>query len=417
MQRPFNRRTFLQSASVGATALASPRAARGRIAGSNDRISIGIIGCGERGLNAHMTAVGEHSETQNLEITAVCDPWNRRRERAAAKVKELYGRAPHLCVSHCDLLALEDVDAVMIASPDHVHTAQIEAAARAGKDIYCEKPLGMEIDKLKSACDAVREAGVVFQAGTQLRSFPSMTGCRELYRTGVLGAVSRIEQCRNSSRPYWYNYLREARPEDVAWEEFLGGRPKRPFSADQFTGWYGYLDFAGGPVPTLGSHFVDLVHYITGAIFPTSAVCQGGRFTWLDRHGFTCPDHVQATWVYPEGFMVSYSTNSGNSGGNSFSIFEDLGDMNLLDWNAPTVSGTHVYPAKKTTLGLETAVPPVPRPEHFLDWFQCLRTRKIPNASIEAGYQHGVAVIMAQLAFETGSRQVYDPRAREIREG
>ncbi len=276
MQRPFNRRTFLQSASVGATALASPRAARGRIAGSNDRISIGIIGCGERGLNAHMTAVGEHSETQNLEITAVCDPWNRRRERAAAKVKELYGRAPHLCVSHCDLLALEDVDAVMIASPDHVHTAQIEAAARAGKDIYCEKPLGMEIDKLKSACDAVREAGVVFQAGTQLRSFPSMTGCRELYRTGVLGAVSRIEQCRNSSRPYWYNYLREARPEDVAWEEFLGGRPKRPFSADQFTGWYGYLDFAGGPVPTLGSHFVDLVHYITGAIFPTSAVCQGG---------------------------------------------------------------------------------------------------------------------------------------------
>ena len=104
------------------------------------------------------------------------------------------------------------------------------------------------------------------------------------------------------------------------WPEFLCGLPDRPFSAEQFSGWYGYREFSDGPVPGLGSHFIDLVHYITGASLPQSAVCHGGTFTWKD-HGFTCPDHVQATWTYPEGLLVSYTTNFGNSGGRSFRIF------------------------------------------------------------------------------------------------
>ncbi len=109
-----------------------------------------------------MAAVYKHAEEQNLEVTAVCDPWKVRREEAADRAARHNGREPRQFTSHREVIALQDVDAVMIASPDHLHTTQLQAAARAGKDAYCEKPLGMELDKLKSACDAVREEGIVF---------------------------------------------------------------------------------------------------------------------------------------------------------------------------------------------------------------------------------------------------------------
>jgi len=189
----------------------------------------------------------------------------------------------------------------------------------------------------------------------------------------------------------------------------------RPFRADFFTGWYGYRDFSGGPIPGFASHFIDLVHYITGAKYPSSAVAHGGIFTWKDEHNFTCPDHVQATWVYPEGFLVSYSTNFGNGGGNAFRISGAKGALDMLEWDKPVVSGDGAI--EKGDLGEPKPVQPIERPDHFLDWLQSIRSRKAPHASIDAGYQHGVAVILADRAYETGRRQVYDADKREIRAG
>jgi len=414
MKTSSTRRQFLRSA-AGAATVALSAASYGRVVGANDRLSIGIIGCGDRGVGAHMAGVHAHDQAQNLEITAVCDPWRLARERAAAKAKEWYGREPRPFASYRDLLALADVDAVMIASCDHQHTTHLQAAAEAKKDVYVEKPLAMDLARLKAACDAVKASGIVAQVGTQLRSMPSMTGCRELYKTGVLGTVARIEQHRNATRPYWYSYLKNVEEKDVDWREFLMDRPMRPFRADLYSGWYGYRDFSDGPVPGLGSHFIDLVHYITGARFPTSCVCHGGTFTWKDEHGFTCPDHVSALWVYPEGFLVEYTTNFGNGSGSTFSILGNEGAMNLVRWDAPTVSGAGA--GRKGKLDGEVPVQPVPHDDHFLDWLKCIRSRGIPNASIDAGYQHAVAVIMAMRAFDTGRRQVYDPASREIREG
>ncbi len=418
MPHATSRRQFLKTASASAAALSITASSYARVVGANDRISIGIIGCGSRGLGAHMAGVHQFDKEQNVEITAVCDPWRVPREKAAATAKEWYGREARKFISYRDLLALKDVDAVMIASCDHQHTTHLEAAAKAKKDIYCEKPLGKDFDGLKKACDAVKASGAVCQVGTQLRSMASMTGCRELYKTGVLGQVARIEQCRNSDRPYWYAYLKEVKPEDVDWGEFLMDLPKRPFDSDFYSGWYGYRDTSDGPVPGFGSHYIDLIHYITGAKFPTSAVCLGGVFTWKDEHKFTCPDHVQAQWIYPEGFMVSYSSNFGNGSGNTFKIFGDKGVMDLVNWDAPVFSTDGV--SKEKSGGEEVKskpVEPVARPDHFLDWLQCLRSRKTPNASIDAGYQHGVAVIMAMRAFDTGRRQIYDAEKREIRQG
>ena len=416
MQRSaLSRRQFLQT-SAGIAAFGMTAASYARIKGANERISIGQIGCGDRGRNAHMASIHKFDKDQNVEFTAVCDPWKVAREKASAMAQEWYGRPARQFVSYKDLLALDDIDAVMIASCDHQHTTHLEAAAKAKKDIYVEKPMAKDLDKLNRAVDAVKAAGIVVQVGTQLRSFPTFAGCRELYRSGILGKVSRIEQCRNSTRPYWYQYVKEVKPEEVDWKEFLMDAPDQPFNSVRYSGWYGYRDFSDGPVPGFASHYIDLINFITGSTYPTSCICLGGTNIWKDENKFTCPDHVQALWTYPEDFMVSYSSNLGNSAGNSFKIFGDVGTLDMVNWNAPMLTAEGGSKNRGAIRGSKP-VSEVAMPDHFLDFLQCLRSRKTPNASIDAGHQHAVAAIMAVRAFDTGHRQVYDAAKREIREG
>lgn len=386
---------------------------KGKTIGANDRIRIGIIGCGDRGVNAHMEGINTHAKAMNVEIVAVCDPWRIAREQANQKVKKWFGRDADQCVSYRDLLAMKNIDAVMIASPDHLHTTHLEAAAIAGKHIYVEKPLAMEMDKLVRAVDAVKKAGTVVQVGTQVRSFPGIVGARDLFNTGIFGKLSRVEECRNSEQPYWYRYLKDVKPEDLDWKEFLSDRPMRPFSADSYSGWYGYKEFSHGPISGLGAHFIDLVHFISGAKFPESCVCSGGIFTWKDEHKFTLPDCVQATWIYPEGFLVSSSNNLGNGSGSVRNFYGEKAMLKVDNWNAPTYSDKGC-PRRDGTITGENPVKLVEHPDHFLDWLQCIRNGGTPHAPIEAGYQHAVAVLMAAKSYETGRKAIYDHNKRVI---
>ena len=419
METNLTRRDFLKtSAGVAAAAYIAPTllsaAERKRSIGANDRLRIGIIGCGSRGRDAHMEGIHNHVHAMNFEIVALADPWRVAREQANAKVKEWFGRDAKQFVSYRDLLAMEEVDAVMIASPDHCHTTHLEAAARAGKHIYVEKPMATEMDKLVRAVDAVKHAGVIAQVGTQIRSLPGIVGARDLYKTGIFGQLSRVEECRNNEKPYWYHYLKDVKQEDVDWKEFLMDRPMRPFRADVYSGWYGYYEFSRGPIPGFGSHFIDLMHFITGAKFPESCVCLGGSFTWKDEHNFTAPDCVLATWIYPEGFLVSSSNNLGNGFGNTRKFYGDKGVLKLDNWTVPTYSAEGA-PRRDGNIRGEKPVPPVEHPDHFLDWLQCIRENRQPHAPIEAGYQHAVAVIMAMTSYETGMKTIYDPKHRVIR--
>ncbi len=413
-----SRRNFIKSGAITAAGISIlPEYVNiletGRAKGANDRIRIGIIGCGDRGCNAHMEGIYKHVEATNIEIVAVCDPWRIAREQANEKVRKWFGRDAKQFVSYRDLLAMEGIDAVMIASPDHVHTLHLEASARAGKHIYIEKPLAMEMEKLVKAVDAVKAAGTVVQVGTQLRSLPGITGARKLFHSGMLGKLSRIEECRNSEQPYWYRYLKEVKQQDVDWKEFLSDRPLRPFNSDLYSGWYGYADFSHGPISGFGSHFIDMVHYITGAGFPESCVCMGGIFTWKDEHQFTLPDCVQATWLYPEGFMVSSSNNLGHGMGSVRAFYGDKGMLNVTNWNTPVYSDRG-SPRRDGSIKGENPVTPIDRPDHFLDWLQCIRSGNTPHAPIEAGYQHAVAVLMAQESYRTGRKVVYDSLKRKI---
>jgi len=417
MQKTTSRRQFLATASAGA-ALALSATSYARVIGANERIAIGLVGCGGRGYDAHMPGVHAYDKQQNVEFTAVSDPWRIRRERAAARCRQWYGRPARQFASYRAIMDLKDIDAVMIASCDHHHAAHLEAAAQAKKDAYCEKPLAMDMNSLNRCCDAVRDNGIVAQMGTQVRSFSTSTGCRDLFRTGAIGKVSRIEQCRNGTKPYWHSWMERAEPikeEDVDWKEFLMNRPMRPFDGKLLTGWYGYREFSDGPLANLACHFIDLYNYIIGSTLPASCVAQGGVFTWKDESHFTCPDHCQAVWTYAEGFLVSYATNFGNGSGNVFRIYGDLGTIDLGNWQAPTYSQAGAI--KPSTLpAQDKTIPPVETPDHFLDWLQCLRSRKATNAPIEAGYHHCVPALMAVRAMDTGRRQVYDATSREIRD-
>ena len=414
------RRDFLKTTASLAVATAIGRrpltaAERTRSVGANSRIRIAQIGCGNRGRTAHMEGIYKHVASTNFEIVALADPWSKAREEANGMVKKWFGRDAKQFVSHRDLLAMEGIDAVMIASPDHQHTDQLEAVAKAGKHIYVEKPLATELDKLKRSVDAVKAAGTVVQVGTQWRSYPGVGGARAVMQSGLLGKISRIEEARNSERPYWYNYLgRDVKEADVDWKEFLGDRPMRPFTPDQYEAWYGFYEFSHGPTAQWAAHFLDCSHYIMGCGFPTSCVSTGGVFTWKDEHKFTAPDCVQATWIYPEGFMLTSSTNFGNSSGNTRKYFGTKGTLSLDNANAPSYSADG-GPKRDGKIRGKVEVTPVECPDHFLNWLQCVRTGETPNASIDDGYKHAVAVLMAAKAYETGRKTVYDQAQRAIR--
>lgn len=414
-----DRRGFMKSMAVGAGAAAYGlnAATRARAQGANDRLSVAVIGCGVRGKGAHMPGLQRFADSHNVEITAVCDPWRAHREEAAALAEDWFGKAPRQCVSHREVLELDNIDAVMIASCDHQHGIHMKDFAEAGKDIYVEKPITMTLEELNIAYDAVMEHNVVVQVGTQLRSMSSMAGARKVYQEGTLGTVGRVEQHRNAWRPYWYQYMEpELTEDDVDWAEFCMPHAVKPFDPVFCSGWYGYREFSDGPLPGLGAHFIDLVHYITGAKVPESVVAHGGTYTWDDEHKFTCPDHIEALWTYPEGFMMNYCTNFGNGSGNTFRFYGDKGELDLVDWSRPMLTA-HGAQGQEPAVEEPTPVEPVEQPDHIQNWVECIRERSKPNADIDAGYAHGVACIMAMRAFDEGKRMVFDPERREIHPG
>jgi predicted dehydrogenase len=413
MNANFNRRGFLKAAAGGATALSVSARSYGRILNANERIRLAQIGCGGRGIGAHMKGIHKHDKDQNVEYVAVADPWRIARENAAALCKEWYGTDVKKFVSYRDIMACKDVDAVLIASLDHHHSTHLEAAAKVKKHAYVEKPMARNMQELCRAVDAVKAAGIVVQVGTQVRSLPTSTGCRKLWESGILGKASRLEQCRNGEKPYWYHYMKEVKKEDVDWKEFLLDAPQCVFDPVRYSGWYGYLDYTDGPIANLGCHFIDLYHYITGVQFPTNCVCNGGVFTWNDEHKFTCPDHVEALWVYPENLMVAYSSNFGNGGGNRHRYFCEKGQLILDKWNIPTYSAEGGPKRDGGIRGIKE-VEAIDTPDHFLDWLQCLRSGKTTRAPIEAGYQHSVACLMAVESYRSGHRTTYDHATRTI---
>ena len=403
------RRGFM-AASVAATS--APAASANRVLGANDRIGIGIIGCGNRNL---LRRVLEFQQQANVEVRSVCDIWRQQRDKASAAVNESGAAQPKQIEMYEDLLQSPEIDAVVIGTPDHQHCTQLVDAIRAGKDAYVEKPLAMSMKELRRAVDTVKRSDCIVQMGTQVRSFPSAKGAREFVQSGGLGKIFKIEQSRNSYRPYWYRYgERSIQESDTNWKAFLMHRKYRPWNAEQYAGWFGYREFSRGPHSNLMVHFIDLVHYITGAGAPKRVMTMGGTYRWKDR--YTAPDSVETVLEYPEGFLIRYCTMYGIGDNSYLKFFGTRGVMDATRWSKPfLVSGEKSKEDDRITEG--TTIPETESTPHMLNWLECLRSRQQPNAPIEAGYSHSVAVIMSDESLVRGRRVVYDERARKIRSG
>jgi predicted dehydrogenase len=429
-----SRRGFLGTLAAGTSA-----ASYGRIVGANDRIQIGQIGCGHRA-SGHRKMLKYSSATDpNFDFRSVCDIWSVNREKAADHARKLFGRRPKTYKYSEEMLADPELDAVMIGTGDHQHARILAEVVRAGKDCYCEKPMANTLDDAKLARDAVRETGRVVQMGSQWLSDPHQHQVRDIVRSGKLGKIVSISQTWNYNGPRWHvpksKDVAALRQQDTDWKRWLLGRPDRPFDPRLYFEFRIFKDFSGGITDQWYSHGIGLVHFYLDTFIPDDVVSNGGIFAWHDVR--QNPDTFSAVATFQEKQVMSqFTTTFGNGYGDHTIIRGIRGTLycpggegspqwwyipeTSSGWSSNMVFDLHGGKAKPEPLLLpgETEPPPVGQDDdlkaHTDNWLSCIRNRKTPNGSIQTGFAHAVAVVMATRSYREGHKMYWDRRAEQI---
>lgn len=390
-----NRRKFLgRSAAVGLGVLSHPTFS-GKVFGANDRIVMGIIGAGGMG-RGHM----DNFKDQGVEWAAVCDVY----ELNASAGLEIAGPQAKGCKDHRELLDRKDIDAVLIGTPDHWHHDHLIDALKAGKDVYCEKPLSWSIEQGANMVKAVRATDRIVQVGMQRRSSPMVRECKELIDKGMLGEINLV-------RAEWYwNLSVKPRPiivDKLDWARFVGPAKAQPFELIKFRNWRWFWDFSGGNMTDQGTHLIDVIQWFTGATQPVAASCYGAVYKLQPAE---TPDTFSAIFEYPT-FMATWTLAYMNSFQNGWGIvFQgQKGTLELCEqgyrfyqepWAPHTRWGRPEPTIEKLPGGL-TQTPP-----HIRNFLECVRTRQQPNATIELGHQAVRPLHLANIAHHKKSRAV-----------
>lgn len=396
----WTRRSFLKHASLSAAAFSlSPLVLRGA-PGANDRINIGMIGTGDRA-QALLSEIVKLTKSQNVQVTALCDVWRKNRETTAGKIKTAFGAEPRAFSRFQELLALPEVDAVTIATPDFGHTPIMLEALAAGKDVYVEKPMSLDLDLANQALALARSRQSIVQVGTQRRSDGKHIAAAHAVASGVLGKLNRISVAVHFNHARWARSFEDCKEADVDWPAFLLGKARMPFDAKLLRRWQLYR-FCTNGIPGLWlPHYADLVCLLTGAKYPTRAVSLGGNYVWKD--GREHPDTFHTVLEYPEGFLFDFAMDLGNASGSHFTLHGTEGTLDIENWTITAEGGAKDKKAEPKQISA------LPATGHMQNWLECIRSRKLPAADIQIGQQQTVAVVMSALAFETGRRQQFDP--------
>ncbi len=390
------RRTFLMS-SAAAAALAQPS--------PNDRIRLGLIGCGGRGRDL-LREVARSGE--NAAITALCDVWRVNREARAQDVEKAFGQAPFQTTRYQELLARKDIDAVLIATPDFTHPKILADAVQAGKDAYVEKPFATTFEEARMAYDAVKGSNRVVQVGTQRRSEAKFMAAAEAVQKGVIGKVTRVSMEYHFFEPRWRRDYHMIQPQDVDWEAFrFGGRIQGGFDPRKLREWQLFRDTTNGIPGLWMTHLIDLAAWYLNDPFPKGAMAMGGVYYWKD--GRQTSDVFQAMLEYTD-CLVTFAMSLTNSAGGRNLWF---GIKGMLDAEANRVSGDGSRDPDRVMQPYTLPLPPQVE-SHMANFLRCMRTRATPRASVEAGYSHAVATCMAAVSLQTGRRVGYDPAKREL---
>jgi len=409
------RRDFLAAGvSVAAAALTGPSA---RAQGANDRINVGVIGCGVRGTYILDEALA--AAPGGIQVVALCDVWSVARETMAARLAEkLPGPKPRLVARYQDLLTTPGLDAVIITTPDHAHCAVLMDAVRAGTDAYVEKPLSARLEDAVAAHDVVKQSDRIVQVGTQRRSSARFQAAAEYVRSGALGPICKIETAWNRNVASWarpYDTIREA---DVDWDQYQMYLPKKPFDPMRYRRWQCFYDYTTGLVGLLGSHMIDVALWFMDDPIPASAVALGRTLTWKD--GREISDTAEYVFEFPKGWLLTFSSRLGSGPESDFEVFYGKDrTLDSRDWtsrpadNKRPADATDVVlpePAKATDGSLTSG----DAGPHVANWISCLRSRQQPHAPIEVGLAHAIACCLGREAERTGRRMRYDKESRTI---
>ncbi len=416
-RRQFIDRSARAAAGVGLASLPDP------VLGANEKLQLGFIGVGIRGDQLLRPTVKQLAD--RARIVAVCDTYQGYLKRAVENV----GANPAAYDDYRRLLDDKNVEAVVIATPEHRHVEMVIAALQAGKDIYCEKPLTHTIAEGEQMIQAQKRHGPrIIQVGTQRRSSPLYAKAREMVQSGMLGKVTFVRAFwyRNSLKPQWrYPIPPDASPQTANWMAFLGPAKKRPWDPARYFQWRLYWDYSGGIATDLMTHQVDAVHLVLGDHTPETATASGGIYLWKDAR--EVPDTFHAAVTYKSGFSVDYSCMFGNQrygyGEQFFGTEGTLEIMNMRTLNfwpeKFTEGGKDATPEKvkaraEITLEAKELDPTDATLLHLRDFVDCAKARKEPHCSLEAGDQASVPCHLATISLHKKRQVFWDPATRRV---
>jgi predicted dehydrogenase len=436
-----NRRDFLKTgAAVAATALTSTASSYASILGANDRVKVGVIGCGDRMKASLIPAFQEHAKEMNFEFVAVSDIWNRRREEGAAFIQKASGNQIAAVRNNDELYARKDVDAVLIATADFQHALHGVEAVNAGRDAYVEKPTAHTMEDARKFRAAVKSTGKIVQVGTQRRSTPSYQKAAEYIQSGKFGDIVMVEMTWNVNQPRRWrrpDVVPLLKEQDTDWKRYLLDRPHEPFDARKYLEFRLFWPYSSGIPDQWLVHQIDTVHWFTGLPHPRSVVANGGIYLWKD--GRQNWDTMTAVFDYgplddpTKGFQVQYSSRFTNSAGGVKELYYSNGGMIDMDKQTVTPGGgldsrdasamqmkenklpsfSLVEHAEAMSSGANTGSDPQTS-ANMRNWMECVRSRKTPNASIEAGYSHSIALCMNVAAIQTGEKVTFDDKTQQV---
>ena len=442
-----NRREILRTGSLGTLGLLASQSfqsarAQARVAGSNERIRIGIVGFSDRLSSTLLPAYKAVANEFNCEIVGVSDIWSRRRDEAKAYFTKNFGQEIPTYRNNEELYEKAKPDAVIISTADFQHAVHAIEAIEAGCDVYCEKPFAETMQDARAALKAVKSSDRVLQVGSQRRSGQTYMAASEYLKSGKFGPIVAAEMTWNVNQPgRWRRpeLVAAIREQDVDWKRFLCNRPDDKWDPRKYLEFRLFWPYSSGIAGQWMCHQIDTIHWFTGLPHPRSVAANGGVYQWKD--GRTNFDTLTAVFDYgplddpTSGFQVTYSSRFSNSAGETQEIYYSNGgelnlgtgkvtsnggmkekeaaamqmQPNLLADYKLDGSGGAITAANTGTDELTTA--------HMKNWLECLRSRKQPNAPVEAGYQHSIATIMANAAARTGERVTFDEKTQEVMAG
>lgn len=387
------RREFIRTVSA---ATAASALSYSRILGANERVQMGVIGCGSRGVGV----MNSFLKVGDVDVTALCDVYGAQLDRA----KESAPRAKAF-KDHRKLLETRDLDAVLVAVPDHWHLATTIDALQAGKDVYVEKPLTLKIEEGPAIVKAARINKRVCQVGMQQRSGRHyLQAKQEYFDTGKLGKVTLV-------RTWWHGnsfHLRRApaslqtQPADLDWAHFLGPVTWRDYDPQQYYNWRAYLDYGGGQITDLFTHWIDVVHMFMGQDIPIAASASGGVYAYHD--GRTAPDTIHVLLEYPTDFTATFeATLVPSITGAGIEFCGTEGRLVI------TRARFDVFEPNSATPVASVAASGNMDQDHMQNFVECVKSRKLPNGDVLIGHRSAQASHLGNIAYVEKRRVQFDP--------